>query len=383
MRVLTFTTLFPNKGQPRHGLFVEHRLRQLVNRCPVKAVVVAPIPWFPFRLKAFGDYARFAEAPKTAEKFGVRVHHPRFPVIPKIGMTIAPYLLSKWTASKLSRLRSEFPFDLIDAHYMYPDGVAASLIGEKLNVPVVITARGSDVNLICNYDSPRRQILKSVERAAGVITVSRALKTKLVQIGAPEEKITVLPNGVDLDLFRPLSSPETAKQPLTLLSVGNLVANKGHHIAIQALRELSNVELRIAGAGPERERLQQLAQDCGVTDRITFLGSVDQSVLVQEYNRADCLVLLSENEGMPNVVLEAMACGMPVIATQAGGIPEVVTPKVGKLLDRRRPEDLVAAVMEYQSQRPTRAQVREHAEAFSWQATSEGQLALFRQAVGV
>ncbi len=383
MRILTFTTLFPNQGQPRHGLFVEHRLRQLVSRCPVTAVVVAPVPWFPFKNEAFGEYARFARAPKTAEKFGVRVYHPRFPVIPKVGMTIAPYLLSRWTQSILSQLRNDFKYDLIDAHYLYPDGVAATMIGERLGIPVVITARGSDVNLISEYPVPRRQILRSIDQAAAVVTVSRALKDKLVQIGAPEEKITVLPNGVDLDLFRPFSDTNKPTEKLSLLSVGNLVENKGHHIAVEALRELPDVELRIAGAGPQLSQLQQLAEDFGVENRIKFLGSIDQTALVEEYNRSDCLVLLSENEGMPNVVLEAMACGMPVIATRAGGIPEVVTPEVGVLLKERRAATLVAAVKGCQSQRPPRDVVRKHAEGFSWQATSDGQLALFRQAVGV
>jgi glycosyltransferase involved in cell wall biosynthesis len=384
MKVLTFSTLYPNAARPAHGIFVETRLRQLVASGQVQSSVVAPVPWFPFAHPAFGAYAAQARAPRAETRNGIEVLHPRFPLLPKIGMTLAPFLLYRAVRPLVERVRRERGVDLIDAHYFYPDGVAAAMLGRRLDVPTVITARGSDVNLIAQYRLPRRMIRWAARQAAAVVAVSQALKDKLVALGVEHERIHVLRNGVDLGLFHAgdrdsLRAQLELRRP-TLLSVGNLLAFKGHGLVIEALSFLPECELVIAGEGPDRAAFEALARQCGVAGRVRFVGSLDQQDLRRYYCAADALVLASSREGWPNVLLEAMACGTPVIATAVGGVPEIVTSTdAGAVVKERSAAALARAVRELSAQPRERAATRRFAEQFGWDATSKGQLQLFRQ----
>jgi glycosyltransferase involved in cell wall biosynthesis len=181
---------------------VETRLRQLVASGQVQSTVVAPVPWFPFTHSVFGRYSAHARAPRAETRHGLEILHPRFLVLPKVGVTLAPFLLYRAVLPVVECQIRERAFDLIDAHYFYPDGVAAVMLGRRLNVPVVVTARGTDINLIAEYRLPRRMIRWAARHAAAVIAVSRALKEKLVALGTDAERVHVLRNGVDR-VFRP------------------------------------------------------------------------------------------------------------------------------------------------------------------------------------
>lgn len=385
IRLLTFSSLYPNAAQPRHGIFVEERLRQLVASGEVAVSVVAPVPWFPFRHRGFGLYAVHASVAEREERYGIQIMHPRYPVLPKVGMGMAPLLMYRALLPVLKRLLSEGQsFDLIDAHYFYPDGVAAIHLGHHLGKPVVITARGTDVNLIPRYRAPRRQILWAAERAAAIVTVSQALKESLVALGVTREKITVLRNGVDLSRFRPMDRPKVrGRLGLTgpvWLSIGRLIEPKGHHLVIEALAKLRDVALLIIGEGSEEAKLKRLVDRLGISARVRFLGHIEHENLAEYYSAADVLILASSGEGMPNVVLEAMACGTPAIATAVGGIPEVIsTPEAGLLAADRSAEALIKAWDKLTRRGWSREATRCHAERFSWDAVTCGQLALFEQ----
>ena len=225
----------------------------------------------------------------------------------------------------------------------------------------------------------------AARQAAGVVTVSRALKDALVALGVPAESIQVLRNGVDLTLFSPVDR-ERVRQRLgmkqrTLLSVGNLLAFKGHHIAIRALSLLPDCELVIIGAGPERPALDALARQTGVGERVRFAGSIGQEQLREYYGAADALVLASSREGWANVLLEAMACGTPVVASDVGGASELVASPEAGLLTERAPEALARTLQRLFSNYPDRAATRRYAERFSWSETTRGQLQLFERLV--
>jgi hypothetical protein len=169
IRTLLFSTLYPSSVRPSHGIFVETRLRHLLSSGEVETRVVAPVPWFPFRDPRFGEYARHAAVPAHEVRNGIDVAHPRYLLLPKAGMNLAPASLARAGLKAARRLIAEgYDFDLIDAHYFYPDGVAATMIGKALNKPVVITARGTDINLIPKYDRPRRMILQAAEDCAAI-----------------------------------------------------------------------------------------------------------------------------------------------------------------------------------------------------------------------
>jgi len=384
MDILTFSTLFPNPEAPHHGVFVERRLQHLVQNSEINSTVFAPVPWFPMKHNAFGSYSAFARVPQHESRSGVDVFHPRYLLVPKIGMSVAPYLMALAMYPKMKRqLNKVRDFEVIDAHYFYPDGVAAVLLGKWLGRPVVITARGTDVNLIPNFNTPRKWILWAARQCSRIITVSDALRHRLVELGVDSEKVVTLRNGVDLDLFRPLPDRASIRRDLrvsgfTLLSVGHLIERKGHHLAIEALRTLPDVYLVIAGSGPMLGELQALARTCGVEDRVTYAGALRPEDLRLHYNAADALVLASSREGMANVLLESIACGLPAVATPYWGNPEVVSNSdAGQLTHDRSPEAIADAVRMLRDSSPSRADTRRHAEQFSWDATTQGQKELF------
>jgi glycosyltransferase involved in cell wall biosynthesis len=320
LNLLTYSALYPNALQPRHGIFVAQRLAQLMKDCPVRSRVVAPVPWFPSQAKAFGQYGVYAAVPREEEAGGVRVYHPRFAVLPKLSWQVSPWLIYRATRTLVAALHRADPIDVIDAHFFYPDGVAAVMLGRELQLPVTITARGSDITEMLDYALPRRWILWAAEHAQALITVCAALRERLIEVGVAGEKITVLRNGVDLQRFTPVDR-QAARNALglsgpMLLSVGNLIELKGHHLIIEALRELPDHQLLIIGSGPERQALEKLAVRLGVEQRTRFVGLVPQAELRNYYGAADALILASSREGWANVLLEAMACGTPVVATR-------------------------------------------------------------------
>lgn len=390
IRTLLFSTLYPSSVRPTHGIFVETRLRELLKSGEVETRVVAPVPWFPSTHPRFGDWAKMAATPSFESRNGVEVHHPRYGLPPKVGMNIAPWTLAWGGRATVARLiREGFDFDLIDAHYYYPDGVAAAMLARWFNKPFVVTARGTDLNLIPQYAKPRRLIKDTAQQAAASIGVCAALMDVLRDMGIPGDKLHVMRNGVDLERFHPLPPAQMraelglpASGPL-LLSVGHLVERKGHHVAIDAVATLPDACLVIVGEGEERARLEAQVQMLGLGSRVRFAGARPNTELAKWYSAADVLILASSREGWANVLLESMACGTPVVATRIWGTPEVVQdPAVGELVDAREGPAFAAAIATLLGRQPDREAVRRYAEGFSWQATTAAQLALFRQISG-
>ena len=389
LRLLTFSTLYPSNSRPNHGVFVENRLRHLVASGQAVSTVLAPVPWFPSANPRFGDWARMAATASQETRNGLVVLHPRYPVIPRIGMSVAPFLLYRAMRPVLARMLSEGArFDVIDAHYVYPDGVAAVWLGRHFGLPVVVTARGTDVSLIPRFRVPRRLIQGAIRGAAALVTVSAALKTALVALGAPDDKVTVLRNGVDTTLFRPPVDRDAARAALgltrpTLISVGLLIERKGHDRTIEAMAKLPGFDLLIVGEGPERDSLLALIGRLGLSDRVRLLGARPHAELPALYGAADASVLSSSREGWANVLLESMACGTPAVASNIWGNPEVVQEiAAGVITEANTPDGIAASVRRlFDGMRP-RVETRTYAERFGWDETTDGQLALFRRVVG-
>lgn len=390
LRVLTFTSLFPSPARTRHGIFVETRLQHLVRDCPVDARVIAPVPWFPFASPRFGAYAQFARTPRSdLRPQGLAVTYPRYLMVPRVGVAWQPDAMALAARGDVARLlRSGWRPDLIDAHYLYPDGVAASLLARRLGVPFVMTARGTDVNVLARQAGSGRRILDAIGRAHAVVTVSASLKRTLQDIGAPGEKIVVLRNGVDAAVFQP-EERDAACERLGLdrgspwlLCVGNLLPEKGQQLAIEVLQHLPQHRLLLVGDGPQRQRLLDTAHRLGVDARVQVHGVMPQADLRWAYSAADALLLTSTREGWPNVVLESMACGTPVVSVDVGGVPEMITrAEAGRVVPSRDPRELAAAVLQLRAQRTARAGVRAHALQFDWATISRGQYDLFLSAL--
>ncbi|MBC7380781.1 MAG: glycosyltransferase [Burkholderiaceae bacterium] len=390
MRTLLFSTLYPSSERPGHGIFVETRLRELLKTGRVETRVVAPVPWFPWRSTRFGERAAMARTPRRETRHGIDVQHPRYALLPKLGMSSAPLALALGARRAVQRLLDEgFDFDLIDAHYFYPDGVAAALLSRWFKNPVVITARGSDVNLIAEHALPRRLMRWAAGQAFASVGVSAALAQRLHDIGAPAGRVHVLRNGVDTERFTPQPDARqrlaVAGSPL-LLSVGNLLPVKRHGLVIEALALLRHTHpqarLAIVGAGPLQAELAAQAAALGLCDAVQLVGAVPQDELLHWYSAADLLVLASSREGWPNVLLEAMACGTPVLASRVGGVPEIVSnERVGMTALFDTPAVLSDALRAVLSRRFTSDEVRNHAVGMGWAQVSEGQLELFAHAL--
>ena len=362
---------------------MENRLRHLLAEGEVTSKVVAPVPWFPLNM---GEYGVFARVPKVEMRHDIEILHPRYPLIPKVGMSLTPFFMAFAVAPLVKNIiKQGYDFDIIDAHYFYPDGVAAAILGKYLGKPVVITARGTDLNLIPKFALPKRMIQWAAGCAAGMITVCQALKEVLVDLGVEENRVTVLRNGVDLEMFRVPDSREQLRRELglkrkTLLSVGHLIERKGHDLVIEALSDLPEIDLMIAGDGPEESNLRALVEQMGLANRVKFLGAITHEKLRDYYGAVDILVLASSREGWANVLLEAMACGTPVVATRVWGTPEVVaTKEAGMLIEARTPNAIAKSVQRLIADYPDRALTRKYAEGFSWDETTKGQKKLFNK----
>ncbi|WP_425257365.1 glycosyltransferase family 4 protein [Rubrivivax sp. RP6-9] len=392
VRILLFSSLYPSSARPLHGIFVETRLRELLRNGGVQARVVAPVPWFWSTDLRHGRYADLARTPRREVHNGIEVSHPRYPTLPKIGMTLAPFFMALGARAALREVQREgFDFDLIDAHYYYPDGVAAAILAWWFAKPLVVTARGTDVNLIPNHRLPRLLIQWAARRAGASIGVSAALVERMRELHMDADRLHVMRNGVDAQRFRPLPMAQAratlglAGDPV-LLGVGNLYEHKGQRLVVEAFARLAQrrpqATLLLVGDGPDRELLRQSAVRLGLGDRVRLVGTVPNTDLAAWYSAADVMVLGSSREGWPNVLLEAMACGTPVVASAVGGIPEVVaSAEVGRVVAERTAAAFEAAIEELLEARPDRTQVRRYAEGFGWDRTSQQQLQLFNTLV--
>jgi len=256
-----------------------------------------------------------------------------------------------WGIKKfVQKLHGRERFDLIDSHFIFPDGQAAVLLGELLNLPVVVSARGSDIHEFTAYPSIRKQIQATLQKSSHVISVCKALKNLMVGMGIPSKKISVIPNGIDTERFYPVDKKK-AKKSLKLapnkrfiLSVGALIPLKGHDLTIKAvsqvLRSHPELQLYIIGSGPEKHKLESLIFSLNLQNSVFLLGQIPNNDLVFWYNAADLFCLSSQKEGWPNVLTEALSCGTPVVATKVFGAPEIVQSPAMGLLVKRTVDDI-------------------------------------------
>lgn len=335
-RLVVFCSLFPSSVQPNAGAFIRERMFRVGQVCPI--VVVSPVPWFPFQHLLRWIKPGFRPQPPRFEKQqGVDVYFPRFFSIPGLLKNQDGIFMALSALTTLYGLKKQFVFNIIDAHFAYPDGYAATLIGKWFNVPVTITLRGTEVPL-SRMPGRKKRLLRALENAARIFSVSDSLKRHVVSLGAQEDKIEVIGNGVDTKKFYPIDKLKAreafglTEQAKVLISVGALVDRKGYHRVIEVMPALLEeipdlVYLIVGGASPEgnnRSYLEQQVARLNLSDHVRFLGPLPSDELKYPLSAADVFVLATANEGWANVFLEAMACGLPVVTTDVGGNKEVV-----------------------------------------------------------
>ncbi len=336
-RILVLSSLFPSAARPQAGLFVRERMFRVAERLPL--AVVSPQPWFPLQgmVRSFRPHFRPQVPYDYEEQGGISVYFPSFFSVPGVCKGLDGTLMALGCMPLLRRLRQKPGFDLIDAHFAYPDGYAAVQLGRWFKVPVTITLRGTEVPL--SRDPVRcRRILQALAGASWVFSVSESLKRHVVALGANADKIEVVGNGVDIAKFYPLPKArarmelEIPANALVLISVGALVPRKGQHRVIEVLPKLlphypDLLYLVVGGASAEgdmTDRLKAQVTRLELEGHVRFLGPMPAEQLKLPLSAADVFVLATANEGWANVFLEAMACGLPVVTTDVGGNREVV-----------------------------------------------------------
>ncbi|NOS87257.1 MAG: glycosyltransferase [Methylococcaceae bacterium] len=342
-QLLVFSSLFPSNKRPNAGVFVRERMFRVAQHTPL--IVVSPVPWFPLQGLIRLWRPNYRPQPQRHEvQSGVDVYFPRFLSIPGLFRSYDGLMMALGSLPTLFKLRKQF--NLIDAHFAYPDGYAATLLGQWLHKPVTITLRGTEVPL-SKIPARKALLLTALAKATRVFAVANALKQHVMSIGADGDNIRVVGNGIDVDKFQALPQhqaraalnlPEHAK---VLVSVGGLVDRKGFHRVIDILPELVKrhpdlIYLVVGGDSPEgniRARLEAQVQNLNLSAHVRFLGAYPSEQLKLPLSAADVFVLATANEGWANVFLEAMACGLPVITTDVGGNAEVVNhPSLGTIV---------------------------------------------------
>lgn len=379
-RLIVYSSLFPSAASPTAGTFIKERMFRVSRRVPV--VVVAPQAWSPFDalIRLFRrEFRPMAAAHETMD--GVDVYRPRWLSLPGIGKRFDGWLMALGTEACVRRIHRNFRATAIDAHFLYPDGWAATLIAQRLGLPSTITIRGSKDEWLIGT-SRERGLREAMARANRLFAVSQALARNVAHaLGAAPTKVEVIGNGVDAERFAPVDRLEArrrlglAADARVLIGVGNLIPSKGFQRVIPLLSRLRErhpglIYLIVGGGATQgnlRASLEAQARECGVADVVRFCGRQLQSELPWFYSAADVFVLATEFEGWANVFLEAMACGVPVVTTRVGGNAEVVRePDTGELVDWWDPDAFADAIDRALARDWDRAAILAYARSNGW-----------------
>ena len=369
MRLLILTNLFADPFSPARATFNQQQFSRLAQQVTLKVLVPVawtevlrrPLQWQKLRRQAvqqwgYVDYVIFWYPPG----FGRSLH--------------ALFLLLSLLLQRPALLWQRW--DLLLASWASPDAVALAALAWWRRLPLVVKVHGSDLNVFARERLRGAQIGWALRRARRVVTVSQALADKALALGVLPQRLEVLYNGVDKSRFSPMPR-ELARQALGLPEAGRWVLFVGNLKPVKGLAELlpafagvaaqhPDLQLALVGSGPLRRTLTEQARALGVAERVHFMGSLPHTALKPWFAVAQLLCLPSHDEGVPNVVLEAMACGTPVVATRVGGVAEVLPALAGLLVPARDTAALQQALFTALARVWDHEAIAAHAAAFDW-----------------
>ncbi len=348
MKILSFSYCFPNHLNPTWGMFVFQRLAALGNREDLQ--VCSPVPWFPLLTN------NQEKSSSGALWQGMTVHRPGFFYIPGILKNWDAHFYARGLRNWFTKLCRSWKPDVLDAHFIWPDGVGVAALAREMGIPYVITLRGKLYECL-KLSVQTQQCTEALCGASAVISVSKKLADEARKMGVSKNRLFIIPNGVDRDHFYPRRKKECRRvlglpeEGSLLVTVAHLGHRKGHHEVIKALAGLPDyVRLVIVGGsaqGGTPEKLKAIAKEVGVEDRLILPGPQSYEKIPLYFSAADASVLASYREGCPNVVLESLACGTPVVAGDVGAVPDILpVPDVGRIVPSRSIEPLRLALAE-------------------------------------
>lgn len=373
--ILTLSTLFPNAEKPNFGIFVERQTAGLANRDDFDVTVINPIGIAPWPLSHLKQYRGLLALPKHENWRGLNIYRPRFPILPAIGGALNPIYIANAILPLVKKLHSQNPFDAIDAEFFYPDGPAAMRIARVLNLPFSIKSRGADIHHWPTQRGCKKQIMQAADEADGLLAVSEALKRDMSDLGMDENKITVHYTGMDHSRFHPHDRViEKAKLNVAgplIICVAALIERKNQNLIIEALQQVPNATLMLAGTGPAQSGFEQLAKDLGLENNVRFLGAVPHDELPSIIAAADVSCLVSESEGLANAWVESLACGTPIVISDVGGARELVRDDISGYITERNADDIAASINTLLATPRNPEKVAQSVAHFSWDKNAE------------
>jgi teichuronic acid biosynthesis glycosyltransferase TuaC len=380
VKVLFVSNLFPDASDPVRGRINATLLHRLSRRVEVRAIGLRPV------LPLLGrGRSRLKPCPEDET---LRPIYRGVTYVPKLGGPVNHRLLAVDVRSTLTRIRAEFPYDIVLGSWIYPDvcGIAQALRGRA---PLVGIAQGTDVHQYLGMRFRRRLIVDTLNRLPATITRSRDLAARLRRAGVAAERLHPIYNGVDTGVFRRRDRDEGraelgwATESPVILYVGNLLPIKNPLLLVRAHARLAAAtaanppRLVMIGAGPLEAQINEECRAVGSAGLVELVGRKPPAEVARHMQAADLLCIPSDNEGVPNVGFEAMACGLPVVATRVGGVPEILDrPELGDLVERGDEAALVAALTDQLARPRPRDPIAAHAARYSWEATVDAYLAV-------
>lgn len=385
-RILVVSGAFPSSADPSRGLFVHQRVRALSEIPGIDVRVIAPTPWAP-PIESVPKWRNYSKLPRSEVFRALAIERPRYFLPPKVGGYFHPKFMYPALLKSARKLHQQFPFDLIDAHFVYATGVAATKVAKKLGVPICLTGRGEDMMRFPSMPFKGKSIRWALNNADAFVGVSEQISKAMVTHGATPGRVTTIANGVDIEQFVAQSQIECRKSlglPVDrkiLITVGDRLELKGFHIIVEALPEILKTHpdtMYVCVGGPGRHgrdytnEIQSRIARLGLGDRVLLAGPRDHSELVRWYNAADLYVLASSREGSPNALLESLACGLPVVATRVGGAPDELEPTgFGMVMSERAPQAAAKTISEGLTKNWDRSEIRRGMSGRSWSHTAE------------
>lgn len=347
LKILLVSNLYPNENEPTRGVFTEQIVEKLSNDHVVE--VVAPTPWFPKILNRFKSVPHKFLPEKCVRK-NINVYHPQYIVIPKIGRWLYGILFFLGIFNTLRKIKNTFNPDVINVHWMYPDGFGTVLAAKILGIPVVTHSLGCDINEYSQYPLRRFFISLALKMSDFNISVSEELKDKTIKLGSSPEKSISIMNGVNSELFSPINQ-ELMREQLNLpndknliLYAGNFNIEKGLEVLLRAFslvhEKFPNTVLLIVGSGPLEEHIKSVVAELGIQEKLIFAGRVEHSQVINYLSASNFLCLPSLREGCPNIVLESLSSDTPVIASRVGAVPEMLKSQNNRLGMMAEPNDI-------------------------------------------
>lgn len=383
MKVLFVSNLFPDSTEPNRGLYNARLVHSLSKGCELR--VLSPRPALPL----LGNTPR---KPRP-EDVNLKPVFPPARYIPKIGSRFNHRLMAGSLRKPIQSLRQEFAFDVVLASWLYPDACGISILAQEMDFPFVAVCQGSDAHQYLRNPNRRRAIVESMASAARVATRSRELARLLEDAGIANANLQTIYNGVDTELFHPIDK-QAAREALQLplhdrivLFVGNFYSVKNPSLLAKAFAKLRHDEpdakyrLIMIGDGPEREAIIRSFIGTGYEQGTRFPGRQPAETVARYMQAADVLCVPSDNEGVPNVILEAFASGLKVVATNVGGIPEILNDEqLGTLVSANDAETMATALRDELNRSVAAEAIADHAAQFTWQRTADAYLRVLQEA---